>query len=377
MVLRNVAPEAYWFNASAMDADSSIQPNLASQANSFTVPPLFGSTSMSSSTGPVPTGTPNPPAGTAASHLIATILNTNLNNSQLGSTQSGSTTGGSGTANTGLAMIILYAITGCVILLFLVVITSGAIRAMRHPERYGPRARNRQMPGDNGQSRAGGLTKAILDTFPVVKFLSGTNGAGGAGTSPEMGGTGAEARRLQNEQAGIGKDEEDQLESIDGRHSGEIAQGVVPMFPLRTSKDGLSASELQETESIIQVVENATGSDEAAQHLHSDTLTGTGMQYTQPAINTASPPFVLGEGEGEGEGDNQAEDAKEDQSDNPTAIDAAAPSALSNVDPADVNDSITCPICLLDFEDGDDIRILPCDSRHRFHDAVSLSPVIY
>ena len=36
----------------------------------------------------------------------------------------------------------------------------------------------------------------------------------------------------------------------------------------------------------------------------------------------------------------------------------------------EVDDSLACPICLLDFEDGDDIRVLPCHSRHRFHDAV-------
>ncbi|EEB90403.1 hypothetical protein MPER_11397 [Moniliophthora perniciosa FA553] len=27
----------------------------------------------------------------------------------------------------------------------------------------------------------------------------------------------------------------------------------------------------------------------------------------------------------------------------------------------------TCPICIVDFEEGDDIRILPCEGQHRFH----------
>ena len=27
----------------------------------------------------------------------------------------------------------------------------------------------------------------------------------------------------------------------------------------------------------------------------------------------------------------------------------------------------TCPICIVDFEEGDDIRVLPCEGKHCFH----------
>lgn len=27
----------------------------------------------------------------------------------------------------------------------------------------------------------------------------------------------------------------------------------------------------------------------------------------------------------------------------------------------------TCPICILDFEEGDDLRVLPCEGHHKFH----------
>ncbi|KAL9114574.1 MAG: hypothetical protein Q9187_007442, partial [Circinaria calcarea] len=40
---------------------------------------------------------------------------------------------------TAVAMIILYSITGIITALFLIIIVTGAIRAHRHPERYGPR----------------------------------------------------------------------------------------------------------------------------------------------------------------------------------------------------------------------------------------------
>lgn len=68
--------------------------------------------------------------------------------------------------STAVAMIILYSITGVITALFLVIIVTGAIRAHRHPDRYGPR----DVMGRPRQSRARGLGMAILDTIPIVKF---------------------------------------------------------------------------------------------------------------------------------------------------------------------------------------------------------------
>ncbi|KAF4553703.1 Ring finger domain-containing protein 3 [Elsinoe fawcettii] len=68
--------------------------------------------------------------------------------------------------NTQVAMIILYTVTGVVTALFLVIITTGAIRAHRHPERYGPR----NIIGRPRQTRARGLARAMLDSLPIVKF---------------------------------------------------------------------------------------------------------------------------------------------------------------------------------------------------------------
>lgn len=67
---------------------------------------------------------------------------------------------------TAVAMIILYSITGVITALFLVIIVTGAVRAHRHPERYGPRAGH----GRPRQSRAKGLARAMLDTLPIVKW---------------------------------------------------------------------------------------------------------------------------------------------------------------------------------------------------------------
>lgn len=69
--------------------------------------------------------------------------------------------------NSAVAMSILYSITGLITLLFLVIIATGAFRAHRYPERYGPRS---GFGGRPRQSRAKGLARAVLETLPIVKF---------------------------------------------------------------------------------------------------------------------------------------------------------------------------------------------------------------
>lgn len=86
--------------------------------------------------------------------------------SALGNEQDQTPGGFSGAGSTAVAMIILYSITGVITALFLVIIVTGAIRAHRHPERYGPR----NVLGRARQSRAKGIARAMLDTLPIVKF---------------------------------------------------------------------------------------------------------------------------------------------------------------------------------------------------------------
>ncbi|KAG9235015.1 hypothetical protein BJ875DRAFT_483630 [Amylocarpus encephaloides] len=98
----------------------------------------------------------------------------NVLNAQVGSNSTTSTGVGSQTSNDGgpapttaVAMSILYSITGIITLLFLIIIATGAVRAHRHPERYGPRT---GYSGRPRQSRAKGLARAMLETLPIVKF---------------------------------------------------------------------------------------------------------------------------------------------------------------------------------------------------------------
>jgi hypothetical protein len=74
---------------------------------------------------------------------------------------------GHGHTKSSIAMSILYTITGLVTLLFVAIITTGAVRAHRYPERYGPRG---AAGGRPRQSRAKGIARAVLETMPIVKF---------------------------------------------------------------------------------------------------------------------------------------------------------------------------------------------------------------
>lgn len=96
-----------------------------------------------------------------------TTITLNQNSQKNGS----NTTGGGGdvlgpSPTTAVAMIILYSITGIITALFLVIIITGALRAHRHPERYGPR----NVLGRPRQSRAKGIARAMLETLPIIKF---------------------------------------------------------------------------------------------------------------------------------------------------------------------------------------------------------------
>lgn len=366
-----VPSDAQNFNATLMEASAfniantmSLVPGGGSLATSSSLT-AFGSTSATSAAA---TGSSTPQSrGTA--YLLATIARANNFGTLITPGSNGGTVSTqqqqTGNSNTGLAMIILYAITGCVTLLFLVVIMSGALRAVRHPERYGPRARNLAGTGDRGQSRAGGLAKAILDTFPVVKF-------GNRGSQPtDVEGHADAPGNGSNESAKDDDEGEVTHTEVASLHSGgpsapaakASSEGVrtsvehVKMVPLRSSLDASTSA--------AQVTHLGHRSE-----LSDATMVGSDIAHKKQATATS----VDTAGASQSAAPTAASDTVESRE---AATDAGAArpegwngATLDGADPNDVNDSITCPICLLDFEEGEDIRILPCDARHRFHDEV-------
>ncbi|KAG1766976.1 hypothetical protein EDD22DRAFT_799625, partial [Suillus occidentalis] len=217
----------------------------------------------------------------------------------------GSTTNQDSKTDTGLAMIVLYAITGCVSALFCIVIISGAIRAIRHPERYGPR-----LARGGSQSRARGLGRAILDTFPIVRF----------GIVP-------------NDQ------EDSSLKDVESPpvHADATLQqssGAVEMGASSSQAVQQPLSSAEETNERRIPPTGATANVHGREDAQSDAR----------AVPRLTPPRL-------------------------PATSEAPPSSARDVDPL-MPEAIgreTCPICIVDFEEGDELRVLPCEGKHRFH----------
>ncbi|KAJ4184064.1 hypothetical protein NW759_017044 [Fusarium solani] len=64
-------------------------------------------------------------------------------------------------------VIVVSSVGGGFAALFVLTIAIGVIRALIHPEQYGPRG------GQSPQSRTQGVTQAMLDTFPIIRFRNG------------------------------------------------------------------------------------------------------------------------------------------------------------------------------------------------------------
>lgn len=64
-------------------------------------------------------------------------------------------------------LIVVSSLGGSFAALFILTIAIGVIRALIHPDRYGPRG------GQSPQSPSQGVTQAILDTFPIIRFRNG------------------------------------------------------------------------------------------------------------------------------------------------------------------------------------------------------------
>ncbi|BGP18490.1 hypothetical protein JCM10213_001194 [Rhodosporidiobolus nylandii] len=361
-------------------ARQAISPTSASSSASST---LAGSATRSAV---APTATTRTTTNYLGAVMAAANLTVGTTGSSDGSSDSSGGGGGGGGSNQGIAMIVLYSITALVSLLFFIVILSGAIRAIRHPERYGPRAAGERGAGGGrgggaGQTRAGGLTRAILDTFPVVRFGGGEQERRDEEAAPEaqgkkeaVEGEGDQVelamlpaavpttrRRSSAETAGEEEDEVDMLEEVD-LASAPMTNNARTRSESRSSAAGesfvsaVSSHPLHSTTSLALAASSPSA-------LPGTTAPVLAPIPASPGLLDLPPPVLASQ-------DSSASTSSSSAL-SPAGVDAAvaAPSVLGQAQngEGEEDEEQSCPICFTEFEAGDELRVLPCDQRHRFH----------
>ena len=220
-----------------------------------------------------------------------------------------------------------------------------AIRAIRHPERYGPRSGGTLGPDGAlaAQSRARGLTRAILDTFPVVKFGQGQGQ--GAARADETG-------VRKDVEAGMGAGAGEAVEMRDARRA-SIAKSEFEEAEGERREGDSDAGNVAEWRAASMVAHAAPSSSPSPSPHRSPSPSPRASTSSSadadlpPAVprppKASRAPPTAGERESGGNGDR-----------------GVVPDAIGRE---------TCPICIVDFEAGDDLRVLPCEGHHRFHQA--------
>ncbi|GAA6061093.1 hypothetical protein JCM10212_006294 [Sporobolomyces blumeae] len=348
-------------------------------ASSTSAPPSSTRRAAASTTSARSTRTTASPSPTVAINYLGAVIAARnltvggLNNGTAPSpTPSGQNNKG---PNSGLAMIILYAITGVVTFLFFTVIACGAARAIRHPERYGPRSgfgygnRGSGPDGNGGaQNRAQGLARAVLDTFPVVRFGGGSGAADTASRRDEENGNADEdGKKVYHENGDqveltrlapvLSPVPRPQGQRTDTEQSREETEEIALVSSRggseRQPRKSVSTSSFQSAVSTpalaAEPVDHSLAPDTTRDHELAPPIPVPGsidLPLASPFDSPASAlsPVVPS-----------------------TVVSQLAPESVSTPTGDDESEQPSCPICVCDFVPGDSIRILPCDGRHQFH----------
>lgn len=180
------------------------------------------------------------------------------------------------------------------------------------------------------QSRAVGLGRAVLDSFPLVKFGAATN----AGTTRGV-------------PYPTYEDPEDPPKALDARE--DVESGI------RRSESRKAETRAKDGDQNLEMTAQPSGARSG--HHHSESRASS-LSYNPDEEHLEKDP------EHHRHPSDQvrslANGGAEASENDPSGADLLNQSAIGRE---------TCPICIVDFENGDDIRVLPCEGRHQFHQA--------
>jgi len=159
------------------------------------------------------------------------------------------------------------------------------------------------------QSRASGLGRAILDTFPIVRF----------GTVPNA--TYPSPKNVESP-------------PVDADTTLQQSSNAVELGTI------FSQAVQQPSQSVREANERYISTTGVAVNVHCQ----EDAQSDARAVPRLTPPRLPAASEAPS---SSAQDA-----------DPLVPEAIGHE---------TCPICIVDFEEGDELRVLPCEGKHRFH----------
>jgi len=158
-----------------------------------------------------------------------------------------------------------------------------------------------------------------LDTFPIVKF-----GGGGSNGDAQGGTRGNQAKDVEAQEL-------TQWEMIGETTMSERTASVAQTK--KSNPDGVPSPEVEDR----PVASTSSPKPSTSRSDHNDDH-GEGPSTPSPTTLTRSHGFESQYGI--------------------RVRDDLSPEAMGRE---------TCPICIVDFEEGDDIRVLPCEGKHRFH----------
>jgi hypothetical protein len=183
-------------------------------------------------------------------------------------------------------------------------------------------------PAYGDESRARGLGRAILDTFPIIKF-----------TMPASSTSQAQA------QANVSSDLEAVAEGKAARHSDESSVAI----------------EMKEWELVDRALHADEAQQQQQQHERQKPQETPGPVQDEPRSANANGRHVTLDLNPPQPGPSGVTPRPQQRVQTSQVYDdPIVPAAIGRE---------TCPICILDFEEGDDVRVLPCEGKHQFHQA--------